>query len=828
MDTPRFQRLKDVVAGALARPAGEREAFVRAQCADDAELRQEALSLLARDIAPAGAGVTADVAGRIGRAAAHAVGEEGRPETIGSYRILGILGEGGMGTVYRALQQEPLQREVALKVIRGGFGGTAAAARFTAESQALAVMNHPHIAHVFEVGSTESGRPWFAMELVTGLPVTAYCDEHRLRLPQRLELFEQVCHAVQHAHQRGIIHRDLKPSNVMVAEVDGVASPRIIDFGIAKAIADDPGSGGLRTEAGALLGTLEYMSPEQAAGDPAQVDTRSDIYSLGVLLYELVCGRLPFESGTLRAVAGLESVRILKEKDPPRPSLRLIANDPGTTTAAAARATEPGTLRRQVRGDLDWVVMKALEKDPNRRYQTAHELALDIARSRRDQPVTAGPPGLRYRSAKFVRRHRVGVVAASAVLVAILAGTTLAVTGLVRATREQKRAETEAATTRAINEFLSDMLVAVQPDNARGREVTVREILDAASTRLDQEERFAAAPEVAASLSFTIGDTYLELGEYDLALRFLERALEIRRRLLDSADERVIVTIDRIGRVHWEKGDLEESLRRCEEIRAIRERTVGRLHPEYAAVMGNLGNTYADLGRYAEAERCLREALAIDRQVLPDEQGADLALSLNNLATLLADQEKYAEAVELHRESLALRRRFHGEPSPAVLTALGNLGFAQTGLGEYEAAEQTLSDAAREAEAIYGAAHPQTALIWKNLGVALQKQGRFAEAEQLFRRSLEVFVTTAGARAWRAGAVRASLGALLAETNRYAEAETELLAAWDILAAALDGDSKAVRGVARSLAGLYRLRGDSSLAATWDQRALGESRQPLS
>ena len=819
MDAPRFALLKDLVAAALGIPAADREAFIRGRCPSDTELQREALELLALQHDTTTGAVTADVAGRIRSAASRVVAGAAHPERIGVYRIVDVLGEGGMGTVYRAFQEEPLQREVALKVIRRGTGGAAAAVRFAAESQTLAVMNHPHIARVFDVGTTESGQPWFAMELVVGRPLTSYCDEQRLPLAGRLDLFEKICRAVQHAHQRGIIHRDLKPSNVLVAEVDGVPTPRIIDFGIAKVTSEGLDPGALLTEAGVLMGTLEYMSPEQALGEPSQVDTRADVYSLGVMLYELVCGRLPLESGSLRRAASLEALRILREVDPPRPSLRLASTDPGTTTNATARSTDVRSLRRQVRGDLDWVVMKALEKDPSRRYQTAQELALDIARSRRHEPVQAGPPSARYRAVKFVRRHRVGVAAAAAVLVAVVAGAGLAFTGFVRATHAQRRAETEVATTRTINGFLTDMLVAVQPDKARGRDVMVRDILDVAATRLDEGGRFADAPEVEASLSFTIGDTYLELGDYENAMKHLERSLAIRRRVLDQDDERIVETIGRIGRVHWEKGDLEGSLRKSQEVLAIRERTVGRLHPEYAAVLGNLGNTYADMGRTDEAERYLREALAIDRQVLTDEQGGDLAISVNNLAALLSDQGKFAEAVELHGESLALRRRFHGEPSGSVVRALDNLGFAQTGLGEYASAEQTLRKAFGDARTIYGAEHPQTALVMRNLAAALQKQGKYDEAEPMLRRALAVFTAAGGEQNWRAGVVHSSLGALLTARGRFDEAERELLAGWEILVATQDPGSKSIRRAAGSLADLYQLSGDGAQAAEWRDRA---------
>ncbi len=820
MDPARFRRLKDLVAAALELPVAERDRYVVDRCADDAEMLAEVRSLLAQDSSVDASALTLDVAARVGREAVRVSDDPANhPVHVGPYRILGVLGEGGMGTVYRAEQREPIQREVALKVIRRGFGSTSAVARFESERQALAVMDHPHIARVFDAGSTDAGLPYFAMELVVGAPITRYCDEHRLSLDVRLGLFKQVCHAVQHAHQRGIIHRDLKPSNILVTEVDGAPAPRIIDFGVAKATDLLHDATSPQTEVGTLLGTLEYMSPEQAGAADTEVDTRADIYSLGVLLYELVSGQLPFDPAAFRAGAALAAQRMIVEDDPPLPSLRLTQGGADTTAAAAARATSARTLRRRVKGDLDWVVMKALEKNPDRRYQSAYGLAVEIQRFQRHEPVTAGPPTLRYRARKFVRRHRVGVLAAAAVLVAILVGSGLAVSGFVRATEQQRRAEAEVATTGAINEFLTDMLVSVQPDKARGHEVTVREILVAAAEKMDDDERFGDAPEVEAALSFTIGDTYLRLGDYDLALQFLERSLAIRRRTLGETDKRVVEVLDSIGEVQWQTGDLEAALATAQAILAIREQSVGRLHGDYSGALNNVGNTYADMGRYDEAETYLREALAIDREILTEEQGAQLAVSLNNLGALLSDQKKFAEAVELHRESLELRRRFHGEPSPAVITALNNLGFAQIGLGEYEAAERTLRDAARDTELIFGEEHPQTALAWTNLAGALRPLEDFTEAETLLRRAIPIFTASVGERNWRTGSAHSSLGVTLTDLGRYDEAEPELLLSREILLETYDEDSWQVRGACQSLSKLYELWGKKSLAAEWKARA---------
>jgi WD40 repeat protein/serine/threonine protein kinase len=364
-------------------------------------------------------------------------------QRIGSYRIVRLLGEGGMGMVYLAEQQEPIVRQVALKVIKLGMDTRAVLARFQSEQQALALMDHPNIARVHEAGSSPEGRPYFAMEYVPGVPITDYCDRNRLDMRHRLELFLQVAHAVQHAHQKGVIHRDLKPSNVLVMERDGEAVPKIIDFGLAKATEKNFTEETLFTEAGVLIGTPEYMSPEQAsaAGD---IDTRTDIYSLGVLLYELLVGTVPFESKSLRGAGYDEIRRIIREDDPPMPATRLEALGPKAGEIASCRGTDAGRLRKEVRGDLGWIAMKALEKDCARRYPSASEMAADIQRHLHDEPVTAGPAAPAYRLGKFVRKNRAAVAAALLIAVSLIAGLLVSTTYYLRAERQKERAELEA------------------------------------------------------------------------------------------------------------------------------------------------------------------------------------------------------------------------------------------------------------------------------------------------------------------------------------------------------------------------------------------------
>ena len=385
---------------------------------------------------------------------------------IGPYKLLQQIGEGGMGVVFMAEQTEPIQRTVALKIIKPGMDTRQVIARFEAERQAVAMMDHPNIAKVLDAGTTDSGRPYFVMELVKGVPITKYCDEKHLPLRARLELFVQVCQAVQHAHQKGIIHRDIKPNNVLVAEYDNHAVPKVIDFGVAKATAQRLTERTMFTEFGQVLGTMEYMSPEQSKFNQLDIDTRSDIYSLGVLLYELLAGSTPFEGKRLHEAAFDEMLRIIREEEPPKPSTRLSSIDT-LPSVAANRHTEPARLSKDVRGELDWIVMKALEKDRNRRYETASGFAADIERHLHDEPVEAGPPSAAYRLKKFIRRNKAGVLAGSAIVAALVLGLTVASIGFLHARRQAQIAAAQASKATAINNLLQQMLQSASPYAAK-------------------------------------------------------------------------------------------------------------------------------------------------------------------------------------------------------------------------------------------------------------------------------------------------------------------------------------------------------------------------
>jgi len=520
MDTNQFRKIKTLVQQALLLPEEERPAFLARECCDNAELRAEVERLLAqpdddddlgvirRDIAEIVEFRNSGRPSRTDPADEAAPGDrEGR---IGPYRLLEKVGEGGMGEVWVAEQTEPFRRRVALKLIKRGMDSDQILARFEAERQALAMMEHAAIARVFDAGQTPSGRPYFAMEYIDGVPINEYCDRHKLLTRERLDLFVKVCEGVQHAHQKAVIHRDLKPSNILVAQRDGQAEPKIIDFGVAKATAQRLTERTMFTEMGVLIGTPEYMSPEQAELSGQNIDTRSDVYSLGVLLYELITGALPFSARELRKAGFDEIRRQIREVDPLRPSMRLSTLGEKSADAAQKRQTEPAALTRQIRGDLDWITMKALEKDRARRYGSPSDLAMDIGRYLVDEPVQAGPPGTFYRMRKFVRRHRIGVTAAAAALIALVAFTGTVTVQAKRIAVERDRANREAEISKRSEEFLISLFEVSAPSKSRGNSVTAIELLEEGTKQIERD--LAGQPEVRASLMAMVEQAHDQLG----------------------------------------------------------------------------------------------------------------------------------------------------------------------------------------------------------------------------------------------------------------------------------------------------------------------------
>ncbi len=645
--------------------------------------------------------------------------------SIGPYRLLRKLGEGGMGQVWLAEQSTPVKRQVAVKIIKAGQYDSSALLRFNLERQTLAIMDHPAIAKVFDAGSTPAGQPYFVMEYVPGLPITNYCDQKRLPARERLALLMRVCEGVQHAHQKAIIHRDLKPTNILVVEVDGKPMPRIIDFGIAKAISQQSEDETLVTRAGGTVGTPGYVSPEQADPSIPDVDTRTDVYSLGVVLYELFTGVLPFDVKQWKTKPFHEVLRQLHEDDPPSPSAR-VTQDPASAATAANRKTDPRQLVSLLRGDLDWITLKALDKDRTRRYDTPLELSADIGRYLRNEPVTARPASAAYRAKKYVQRHKFGVAAVGAMVLLLIAFGVMQTIQLRRITRERDRANRERDRATRVTDFMTGMFNVSDPSQARGKTITAREILDKSSAKIDTS--LAQDPELKAQMMDVMGVVYQSLGLYSSSLPLLERAAEIRRRVL------------------------------------------GPENPETLATMHHLATTLIADGHYAEAEKLFRETLDSERRVLGPENTFTL-LSMNNLANVLYQQGRYAESAKLERETLEIRRRVSGPEHPDTLLSMGGLAAALDKLGRYAEAEKLDRETLDIRRRVSGPDHPHTLEVMNNLALLLDEEGHYSDAEKLDRETLEIELRVLGPEHPSTLLASANLANVLADEKRSGEAE---------------------------------------------------------
>lgn len=793
-----LQPEEDLFAAALEQPAATRAAWLRTACPDDAALRARVESLLAAHEAPDrlldGVPATEFAAALAG--APEALTADLTGHRLGPYLLTERLGEGGVGIVYAAQQDAPLRRTVALKLIKPGMDTREVIARFEAERQALAVMDHPGIAQVFDAGTTPEGRPYFVMELVRGVPITRYCDEQKLPPRARLELFARVCEAVQHAHQKGVIHRDLKPSNLLVT---AEGQPKIIDFGIAKATSHAPGAGTtFVTALTQFVGTPAYMSPEQATAQTAGVDTRSDIYSLGVLLHEMLTGRTPYEPRALLA-AGLDEMRRrIREEEPARPSTLLEKLDRATLQdAAALRQLEPARLIHSLRGELDWIILRCLEKSPDRRYPTAHDLAADIGRHLRDEPVTAVAPSAFYTLRKLVRRHRAAVLTAAAFALVLLIATILSTSYGVRATRAERAAETrrlaavaarteadlqraaalaaerhasdEAAIAEAVVKFLQrDVLAQAAPDNQPDRDLKVRTALDNASARV--ATAFPDKPLLEAAVREALGVTYGSLGEYEIARQHYEVALRLRRAALGDRDPK---TLGLLKNLLAQLGNLErfpEAEKLGVEALALHRAAFGTARLETLEVMVNLGSNRLQEGKAAEALPLLREAYTTARQVLGPENSLTL-IALSNYGTCQIGVGNYAEAEPLLEELVAVRRRLLGPTHPRTLNVLQSLSGLYGRLHRDELAANTCVEVYEGRRTVLGPEAAPTLVALKNLGDARDAQGRYAEAATHYASALAAQTKLLGPDHRRTLGLASALGAMQAQTGRATEAE---------------------------------------------------------
>lgn len=890
MSAERHQKVVELFLAASELESCARAAHLDRECGDDVALRAEVEAMLACD--PGEEATTRD-----------------RIERIGPYRIQEVLGEGGMGIVYLAMQTSSVRRQVALKVIKSGKDSKQVLARFEIERDALGMMNHVGLAKVFDAGTSEDGRPFFAMEYVPGIPITEYCDKHELSVKQRLALFAQVCEAVQHAHQKGVIHRDIKPSNILVMEQQDIPVPKIIDFGVAKAIFRNVSNATLLTVDGQWIGTPEYMSPEQADPSRLDVDTRADIYSLGVLLYELLTGSLPFESAALRETP-VGARRIICEVEPPKPSTRLsglmaIAGEVRRTPAesvtphcrvdtpretvnriAQHRRTDPKTLVKQIRGDLDWITTKAMAKERARRYASSTELASDIGRYLRNEPVLAGPPNAAYLMRKFARRHKSGVLAGSMMVLALTVGLSVAVAAYVRAEREATKSLALSNLVMYVFEGLfpdgdwkgtvdflrvlsgSEEKIRLLPDETEQKTLLLARVGDAwrklghlekasalvaDTVRLQSRLSTTRSATTVNSLA-TLGELLFRTGKHQEGEAFLVEALTRARELGEDGKDQVARTLNRFGLLLQNRGAHVDAERYFREALEIRRRLPREYQWSVVETLNNLAMTLTHTGRIDEASNVFGEAIAISLE-LPEiqRQGmegddalyrmatvmgnrlpptANLGGVLTNVGGYFADQKSdYAKAATLFEAALEVRREVFGNDSRDVAEALNNLATAWERSGNAAKAVALLRESLAIKRRIGAEGGLGVAIALSNLANVLRQVGGLEEAENMARESLNLFKVKAP-RDWRNHVVSDVLGAVLLTQRRFGEAEVFLLNAQTGLAECADCPLLFKREVLEHLVELYvgweeaePGQGNSAKASKW-RSALAECQPP--
>ncbi len=847
------QQVEQLFERALDVPPDQRRALLESSC-DDSAVKAEVESLLAA-LPAAGELLDSPIADQdmlaetLEALSVQPGVIDQNPVQIGPYRILERIGEGGMGVVYLAGQDTPVRRRVALKIIKLGMNTRQVVARFETERQALALMSHPNVAKVFDAGVSDEGRPYFVMEHVPGVPITDYCDEHRLATKDRLGLIIETCQAIQHAHQKGIIHRDIKPSNVLVAVQDGKPVPKVIDFGVAKAVDQRLTEQTMFTEHGQLIGTPGYMSPEQADLTATDIDTRVDVYSLGVLLYELLVGSRPFDETSLREAGYAEIQRIIREVEPPKPSTRLSGLGETSTAIADSRSTQARTLSRQLRGDLDWIVMKCLEKDRTRRYDTASALMLDLQRHLANEPVLAGPPSVNYRAKKFVRRNRGLVGGIAAVFIVLAAGIVSTAIFAARESRQRVIAQTQAETARAVNSFLKEMLASVDPKQAEGREVGVlREILDQAATKVEAE--LSGQPKVEATVRRTIGQTYMNLGLHSEAAVHLDRALEVERAsengpnadlanslyllgvlrdyqglypeaeallgkavamqrdVLGPHNQYLAASLSRLAVVMLRTGKPDRAKAHLDEAIVIVEKTHAPDAPFSISIRNTLAGYHMKRGEFAEAEALFRGSLAT-AEGKPDD--ADAITWSHNLATALREQKRYDESATLFAQAMEGANRIYGPEHQLTLAASNGLAVVMERQERYAESESLHREVLAVRRRTLGDKHPDVQSSLNNLASVLSAQDKLDECITIFREALDLAREIRNPSHPLLALAQAQLGFVLRDTadpSNYSESERLILSALAILDSALPSQHPFI---ANTLRGLHRLYDEDAM-----------------
>ncbi len=846
-------RAKDIFHRAVVLPLSRQTGFVSAECGGDAGLEREVASLLdaVREMETIGRVTLGVTPG--GSLEVKGLGPvEGPGTQIGPYKILRLIGEGGFGSVYLAEQHAPIRRRVALKILKLGMDTRQVVARFEQERQALALMDHPNIARVFDAGATEAGRPYFVMELVQGEAITRYCDAQRLPMRGRLELFREVCLAVQHAHQKGVIHRDLKPGNILVAMVDGKPVPKVIDFGIAKATREKLTEKTLFTEFRQFIGTPEYMSPEQAQPSGVDIDTRSDVYSLGVVLYELLAGVTPFDGKKLRSAAFNELVRIIREDEPPRPSTRLSAlqGEPESlATIATHRRTEPASLARSLRGELDWVVMKALDKDRGRRYDSAGAFAEDIGSFLTGEPVRAVPPSAAYKAKKLVKRHRLAFAAGAAVLVSLVGGLLAMTYGFVEASHErdrsqksEKRAIAESQRARTANEYTQRIITRASAFRGLDKDLTVRELAERSAVELDRGA-LAGDPRSEFQQRMVLAKVYHSLSRLEPALEQIRAALAARAKYADEPgpDD---------AEAHLIMGTVLSELHRLDEAEKSLMTAQGLFRKVEITTREPVRRLEYQIGVLRYEQGKLDESAAIMRGVVasatnPGEKnvpGEDAAVDARNvLAAILFSQGKLDEATREATGVLDQRIAIFGEGSPQVGEAALNLGVMLRQHGEFGASASRLSSAVealsaslpsphasigwartqlagvmrdlgltqraiplaqsgeQTARSLLGAKHPKTLESIDVLAGLLLDSGDAPGAERLFREELDGWNELSGGDAMYTSGSKIGVAQALIAQGKFDEAEALAREAWEIRAKSLDASDWRVANASSTL-----------------------------